>query len=409
MSALSRLEQFTGSSVRDQATSFLVATGHSGIHWIVATVFVLLPFLQESLGLSYTEAGLIASLFHFSSFSANVASGAIVDLSGKRVLIQALSLTVGAFALIVIGVGGTLYLIIPAIIVMGFTNNIWHPAAITFLSQRYPRNKGLALSIHTLGATMGDIFAPLFAGSLLVIFSWQTVAPMSALPVLLVAALLYILLRGQRFSSEAGDRKKQNLSSYFRGLKSLIVDRALIGVCLVTGFRAMGQNGLQVFVPLYLVGVLSASPFVLGFSLMALQVGGVIAGPLAGIWSDRIGRRTVILIGSALTTLILGIMTFVDSLVPFVGILFVLGFAIFSLRPVIHSWVMDLASENVSGSAVSVLFSAQSGFTVIVPLIGGAFADVWGLASVFYLFTGFMLISTLIAYLLPDSRESNGQ
>lgn len=405
---LARIEQYTGTTLKAQGASFLVGIGHGATHWIIATVFVLLPYLAKDLSLSYTQAGMLASLFHISSFSANIGSGAVVDISGQRVLIQTLSLTIGALALISVGLASTISVLIMSIIVIGMSNNIWHPAAITFLSRRYPKNKGLALSIHTLGATFGDVMAPLFAGTLLLILSWHGVATVSAFPVFMVAAAILFFLRDAEREAQGQGNRHVGLRTYITGLKQLFRNKAMMGVCITTGFRAMAQNGLQVFLPLYLVGVMAANPLVLGLAMMGLQIGGVVVGPVAGIWSDRIGRRPVILVGSAATTILLASLTLVDELIPFVALIFLLGFAIFSLRPVIHSWVMDLASDDVSGSAVSVLFGIQSGFTSLVPIVGGILADIWGLSAVFYLFTAVMAISTVFAYLIPDAKSGSG-
>ena len=38
-----------------------------------------------------------------------------------------------------------------AMVIIGSTNNLWHPAAISYLSARFPDRKGYALSIHALG------------------------------------------------------------------------------------------------------------------------------------------------------------------------------------------------------------------------------------------------------------------
>lgn len=382
----------------------LVGAGHGGTHWILATFYILLPFLSQEFELSYAAAGALVTLFHASSLTANVASGAIVDIAGRRVVIQALSLVIGASALIAVGFSAGLIGVAAAVIFIGFTNNLWHPAAISYLSRAYPHARGLALSIHTLGATFGDLLAPVAAGGLLLVFSWRTVAPISALPVFLVAALLLIVLRERR-SENGDDRITGGAKSYFTGLVGLLRDKALIGLCVMSGFRSMTQNGVLVFLPLYLVGVLEVSPFVLGLVMMTLQVGGIIAGPVAGTLSDRVGRQPVALAGLAATSLAVLSFAFVEAIVPFVILVFVLGFALFSIRPVIHSWTMDITEDHMAGTAVSVLFGTQSAFTLVIPVLGGLIADQWGLQTVFYLLTATVVIATAIAFVLPEAEK----
>ena len=389
---------------RKQVPAMLVGAGHGGTHWILATFYILLPYLSKELGLSYAQAGALVTLFHGSSLIANVGSGAVVDLAGRRVVIQALSLVIGATALVAVGFSAGLISLAVAVIFIGLTNNLWHPAAISYLSRTYPQARGLALSIHTLGATFGDILAPLAAGGLLLLFSWRIVAPINAVPVFLMAATLLIVLR-ERAPDNGKDRIEGGARSYFTGLIGLLRDKALIGLCVMSGFRSMTQNGILVFLPLYLVGVLEVSPFVLGLIMMTLQVGGIFAGPIAGTASDRIGRQPVALMGLGATSLAVLGFAFVEAIVPFVILVLILGFALFSIRPVIHSWTMDLTEDHMAGTAVSVLFGIQSAFTLVIPVLGGLIADQWGLQTVFYLLTGTVAIATAIAFVLPEAKK----
>ena len=92
------------------------------------------PYLTEDVGLSYTEAGILVSTLHISSFIANFGSGMVVDVLGRRVLVQAVALFFGAFALMLFGISAGLIVLILLVGVIGATNNLWHPAAISFLS-----------------------------------------------------------------------------------------------------------------------------------------------------------------------------------------------------------------------------------------------------------------------------------
>ena len=161
------IQRWTGLPWSQQGPALMVGVGHGATHWVAATFYLLLPWIKETLQISYTNAGILVAVFHLASFLANFASGALTDITGKRVLIQSGSLTLGALAL-----GGTSLAcnIIPLalmIAIIGATNNAWHPAAISFLSERYPDNRGYALAVHALGANVGDSIAPLMVGAVL--------------------------------------------------------------------------------------------------------------------------------------------------------------------------------------------------------------------------------------------------
>lgn len=390
---------------KKHGSAFVVGAGHGATHWVIATFYVLLPFISKEFDLSYTQAGGLISLFHGASFVANLGSGAIVDIFGRRVLAQAAAVAIGAIALASISFAENAKWLLAPVVVIGLTNNLWHPAAISYLSRKYPKSRGLALSIHTLGASIGDILAPLFAGGLLVILSWQQTILLNAIPIFVVAVVLVMSLKEIDVAAKKETETSDDKPSYLSGVVTLLRNRALIGLCTMSGFRAMTQNGLLLFLPLYLVGTLNADPLILGFALMAFQAGGIIAGPLAGVWSDRIGHQPVVLAGLIGTSIFVFGLTLIDNLIPFIFLVSLLGFALFSLRPVIHSWVMELADDNMSGTAISVLFSSQSALTFVVPIAGGLIADAWGLKVVFYLLTVFIMVAALITFGLPKSRS----
>ncbi|NQW00445.1 MAG: MFS transporter [Rhodospirillales bacterium] len=388
---------------RDQGPAFLVALGHSATHWIIGTFYVLLPFIQKDLGLNYAETGGLITLFHASSFVANVGSGLAVDVTGRRVLLQFLALVIGALALAATNLFANLFWLYGVIVIVGITNNLWHPAAISYLSNRFPRNRGYALSVHALGASFGDAVAPLAAGVLLLWMGWSSVASFHALPVLGIAAAILIILGPGEKTADTDIQPKISRLDYWTGIKKMVRNKAVLGVAGMAGLRSMTQNGLLVFLPLYLANFLHAGPFLLGLGMMAMQVSGLIAAPIAGVFSDRLGRRIIVLLGMGGTTIVTFAMPMIDHIYLFIATAGLLGFVLFAVRPVIHSWMMDLTPKQLGGSATSLLFGVQAGLSTSVPIIGGLIADQWGLPVVFYILAGFGLAATVMTFLLPDS------
>ena len=404
---IAAIERVTGVKWQAQGPAFLVAGGHGATHWIMATIYVLLPFIREDLGLSYTEVGSLITIFHAAAFAANVGSGAVVDITGRRVLTQVASLLIGGAALALVGLAQGVWLLAALVVFIGLTNNLWHPAAIAYLSKAYPGSRGYALSIHTLGASIGDTVSPLIAGVLLLWLPWQGAASANALPVFAVAVALFAVLgrheKAERSSANT-DAAGLGFRAYLMGVTGLFKDRAVVGLCVMAGFRSMCQNGLLIYVPMLLKNVFGFGPVLLGAALTAMQVGGMIAGPVAGTFSDKMGRRPVVLGGLAATTLVVLAITIIDAPAVVIAVLALLGCALFAVRPVIHGWAMDLTPDHMHGSAVSLLFGTQSAFSMIVPLAGGMIADIWGVGAVFYALAAAMFMAVVMAYLLPDSR-----
>lgn len=403
---MSLAERVTGLSWADNGPVALMGFGHAATHWITATFIFLLPAISSDFGLSYTQAGALVSVLHLASFGANFASGPVVDISGRKVLFQVIALATGAAAMATLGTVSDYVLIAALVAVMGITANLWHPPAISFLSSRFPAQRGYALSIHGVGASLGDAAAPLAAGAMLAGLTWRETTTVTILPVVVVAgAIAFLLLPGEKAARATATKRGMSPAEYLSGMGRLLRDRAVLGLCLMSGFRSMTQNGLITFLPLYLADVAKVGPWLAGVTLFALQAGGVLATPVAGAWSDRVGRRPVVLAGLTASTVIIASLTFLGSEIAFVAGVSLLGFALFAVRPVVHSWMMDITPADLGGSSTSVLFATQSGLSILIPLIGGIVADTWGLTAVFYVLAGTMLITNLLTLRLPAERR----
>ena len=404
MALSASIQRWTGLPWSQQGPALMVGVGHGATHWVAATFYLLLPWIKETLQISYTNAGILVAVFHLASFLANFASGALTDITGKRVLIQSGSLTLGALAL-----GGTslAWSVIPLalmIAIIGATNNAWHPAAISFLSERYPDNRGYALAVHALGANVGDSIAPLMVGAVLGMLSWQDTALVSTVPVFIVAFWIWTVLSRHETISSA-ETKETRKVPYLSVLKIMFRQFELLGLSMMSGFRAAAQVGLLMFVPLYLTDVLEAGPMMTGVGFSLMQLGGVLSSPVAGAWSDRIGRRPIVVGGLALSTLVIAFLAIAGSQILFVSGIAFLGFVLYGVRPVVHSWALDLTSKTMGGTVISLVFGTQSLFSIGIPVLSGMVADLFGLQRVFWLLAGLILVSNLIAFLLKDSRN----
>ena len=406
------VQRLTGLQWREQRPVVLVGMGHGATHWLIGTFYLLLPFIARELELSYTQAGLLVSAVHISAFSTNLFSGLLVDVTGRRVPILVVSLCIGSLSLGGFGLTNGVWGLLPLVVLIGMTNNLWHPAAISYLSRRFPEQRGYALSIHALGANCGDALAPLAIGAALIWLSWPQAAMAAAIPTLAVALILFAALPRTTSHADASTQKKDShegmsMAAYWRGLASLVRDRAVLSLCLVAALRTMAQAGLLAFLPLYLTNDLGAGPLMLGLALAAMQSAGVIASPIAGTWSDRVGRRPIVLAGLSASTVVIAGLVAIGHTGTFIAGIAVLGFVLFAVRPVIHSWMMDLTPPNLAGSATALMFGSQALLATIAPIAGGMIADKWGLPAVFYFLAGGLLAANLALVLLPLGPKAN--
>lgn len=387
---------------------YIITLGHALTHWYPSSFFLVLPLIAVHLELSYTQIGVLITIRSVIQALVNIPGGAIVDMVGRRGLIMALSLLWCCIPYFFLGLSDNYALIVIASGLMGVGNNMWHPAAISDLSERYPTRRGWALSIHALGANLGDMLGPLVVGFLLVSIAYNQVFIGNLVPGLVLAGLFFVWLRGA--APAAGSAPPSlSLRGYWEGVVGLARNSGVMLLTLVGGLRAMTDNGLRTFIPFYLTG-LGMGPALIGVYLAVVQGAGLIASPISGWGSDRFGRKPVVAGGMLATTIVIVIFTNLSFLTVdgvnfgwiFVGVLSLLGFFMYAMRPALQAWTMDMVPREMGGTTVGLMFGSQSLFAALSPALGGILADAWGLMAAFYFIATTVLIANVVVMLVPD-------
>ena len=152
----------------------LLCVGHGVTHFVFAATIMLLPYIRQDGGLSYTEAASLGTIYYVAAFIANFISGYWVDAVGKRVMVQLASVLMAGGGVIMAGLAGYimdgfLLFIVLAIgwAFSGMGNQAWHPAAFSYLAKYYDHRRSFVFSIHVVAANVGDAIFPLIAGFLL--------------------------------------------------------------------------------------------------------------------------------------------------------------------------------------------------------------------------------------------------
>lgn len=383
----------------------LLSLGHGATHWVAATIYILLPLIKEEFGLSYLQAGLFLTVFHASSFAANFASGIAVDMTGRRIAVQIASLILGGVAILGFGLSGVYVVLCAMVGLIGAAVQSWHPGALSYLATEYPARRGYVLAIHALGANAGDAVAPLAAGILLLWLNWQSTALVSAAPALLMAVVLALTMLRRDAPEGDGRRRGMSMGAYLSGYFALLRDRGVMGLTMTAGMRTMAQVGLFTFLPLYIADVMHQSTVFMGATLMTMQLAGMVSAPVAGVWSDKIGRQPIVFGALALTSAMILVLTFVGDPTVYVAGISLMGFFLFAIRPVVQGWMMDLVPSEFAGSATSLMFGVQSILGAFTPVIGGLVADRYGLVAVFYMLAAIMLLANVFVVMLPRSAD----
>ncbi len=394
---------------------WLISAGHALTHWYPATFYVLLPLIGKELGLSYTQIGFLMSMQHIAGALSNLPGGMIVDSIGKKGYLMAASLFWVGFPYALMSLTNSMWMLMVCLMLVGIGNNLWHPAAIPTLAHQYPQRKGLVLSFHGMGGNIGEALAPMAAGALLVWFTWREVVVINIVPGLVMATLILMMVgalatvrdgdRARKDDVNAGRGNGWNARQYLRDLGSLLRNRTLMLICVSGGFRTLTQVGLMVFLPVYLAYEQGYSPIAVGVCMTVLQVAGLIAGPIAGHVSDKVGRKHVVLSSMVLTGVTIIGMIFAGQSFLFIVFVALVGFFLYAMRPVMQAWGIENTPKRLAGTGVGLQFTILAIGGSIAPATFGIIADTWGIYTAFYFLAGTIIAANLLVVFVPKDSE----
>jgi sugar phosphate permease len=397
---------------------WLISAGHGLTHWYPATFYVLLPLIGKELGLSYTQIGFLMSAQHLAGAISNLPGGMIVDAIGKNGYLMAASLFWVGLPYALMSLTHSMWMLVACVMLVGIGNNLWHPAAIPTLAYRYPQRKGLVLSFHGMGGNIGEALAPLAAGTLLAWFSWREVVVINIVPGLVMATLILVMLGALATNRATGGAKSGKTDKgddvnagggawsarqYLRDLGTLMRDRTLMLICISGGCRTLTQVGLLVFLPVYLAYEQGYSPIAVGMCMTVLQIAGLIAGPIAGHASDKVGRQKVVLSSMLLSGVTIIGMVFAGQSFLFIVFVALVGFFLYAMRPVMQAWAIENTPKHLAGTGVGLQFTILAIGGSIAPATFGLIADTWNVYVAFYFLAGTIIAANLLVLFVPNT------
>jgi len=365
----------------------------------------ILPLFAKSLMSSDSEMQYIGYVIAASTMSGILVSavaGRLSDIYGRNKLLL-ISIIIFITAPFLYFLATNIWILMLIRFYHGFSTAIFVPVAMAAIAESYPEQKGERISTFSSITYVGRFLAPLTGGAILYITNYYYygvyfVCGFSAMIGFLFYFFLYRTRQHQTNLKQKAEKNYFQLKDFFKGFRYVISHKKILLTSVVQASQYFAYGIVEAYIVLYAES-LNYDVWLIGLIPAILILLLIFIKPIMGNLSDKIGRRTIILVG----LIIGGIGTlFIPYIInPFWLIVDLCGFGI-GMAMVTSSttaYVSDLSRKEEYGAAIGVLSTIMDIGQTIGPILSGYILVIfsyWGIFSM----VGIVLLITTIIFLL---------
>ncbi|WNS46186.1 MFS transporter [Paenibacillus sp. MMS20-IR301] len=356
-------------------------------------------YLAKDLGVTGDRAigmwaGLIFAANFLTAFIFQPLWGKLADKYGRKIMLLRSSFGM-AIVIVLMGFAQTPMQLLLLRLLNG-TISGFNPASIALVSGTTPKARmGFAMGLMQSGGVAGTILGPLIGGAFA---DWIGFRPIFYVvgALLFVASLLALFLVKEKFDRvEAAQVPQVSVLAGFKELAKVPQLPALFGVTFLLQFAMISPMSL---LPIYVEKLHGSAVNIAFWAGMVSAVTGIsnmIASPVLGKLSDRVGAHRILtyaLIGAALFLIP---QAFVTSVWQLIIIRFMMGVFMGGLLPSVNALIRSYTPDGKESRAFGFNSSTLALGNMLGALIGGFLAGYTGIEGLFIISGAFLLINTV--------------
>lgn len=370
----------------------------------LALMVPLLPFIKEDLGLSFTEVGLLRSVFGGATAVLQIPAGILAETTGEFWLLVLGNVWVG-MGLVGMATSSSFAALLALSFLGGLGGGAQHPLASSMVSRAYDEGgRSTAVGTVNFSGDIGKMIAPLMAGAVAITFGWR-----STLWVVGVAGLAFMIVTMvARHSLDFGKPSRQLSATPASGGGSVQMGGfiTLSGV----GFLDSATRGAALaFLPFVMVAK-DMTPVQVTAMLFLLFLGGAFGKFVVGWLGDRFSTVSLIWGTKGLTAFLLILALLVPPL-ALAPLMIILGIGLNGTSSALYAAVAEFVPPLRRARLYGFFYTSNEVGTVLAPILYGVIADVFSLnvtMVVMGLATGAILPASLMLRAhLPQTKVTD--
>jgi MFS transporter, DHA1 family, multidrug resistance protein len=176
-----------------------------------------------------------------------------------------------------------------------------------------------------------------------------------------------------------------------------------ITLFIATVITMAGLGIIDPILPLYAKSM-KATGIQLGIIFAGFALSRSIFAPIVGQYSDRHGRKNLMITGLVIFTVVSVCFIYANSPLVLTLIRLLQGFAVVLVTPVAQAYIGDLTPVGKEGKYMNLFFMSFFAGMAIGPYLGGYLTDRFNMKAPFYAMGGMsLLVMVLVLLLVPES------
>lgn len=355
----------------------------------------ILPLLIQKLNISLFLSGLLAVVQRVPSLF-NFLIGILAEnLRVRYFVIFAPAVTTVAMSFI--GLAPTYTILVILIFVSGVSSTLFHVPAPVMVKKISGERTGMGMSFYMLGGELARTLGPLVVVA--AVEQWGLNGTLRLIPFGIVASFILYLKLHKISISEEIKTEKPDYPGIFR--RFLPVFLTLAGI---TFFRGAMKSTLTLYLPVYLTGK-GMELWGAGISLSVLQLAAAGGTFLSGSISDRIGRRTMLIIVTIVSPLLMLLFLQTSGFLSII-LLILMGLFLVGPESVNLAIIHNLDTKHlpfVNGVYMTINFFINAVMTLGV----GALSDHIGMEKTYLIAALLAFPSIIFAMIVPVKKYNN--
>ena len=337
-----------------------------------ALMIPLLPFIKEDMGLSFTQVGLLRSVYGGASAVLQVPVGFLAEGIGEFWLLIWGNIWVGA-GLVAMAFSPFFAALVAVSFLGGLGGGAQHPLASSMVSRAYDeRGRSTAVGTVNFSGDLGKLLAPAVGGSIAIAYGWRT-----ALWVIGLAGIAFMLLATVTRRSVEGGKPVARAARTTDGATDNTRLGGFIALSGVGFLDSATRGAALVFVP-FLMDAKGMSAAQISLMLVLLFAGGAAGKLVVGWLADRHGSVSLIWGTKGLTALLL-LLSIVAPPLAMAPLMVALGIGLNGTSSVLYSTVAEFVPPLRRARLYGFFYTTNEGGTVLAPILYGFLADLFSL------------------------------